>query len=116
LIFGYGPANSFQPPKTILRTMQRVDVVHQMATYEFFREKAWQGMHCLKHFVEAVPYTTNGAILGEKIRTVADELMRSADLLEEKSDDTINVFDELKDRIEQDYTNLHPTNRVNGVD
>jgi hypothetical protein len=42
--------------------------------------------------------------------------MRSADLLEEKSDDTINVFDELKDRIEQDYTNLHPTNRVNGVD
>ena len=44
LVFGYGPANSFQPQKTVLKTMQRVDTFHQMANYEFFREKVWQGM------------------------------------------------------------------------
>ena len=51
LIFGYAPANAFQPPKTILKTFQKVDQTHKMATYEFFREKAWQTMHCLKHYV-----------------------------------------------------------------
>ena len=55
LVFGYGPANAFQPPKTNLATMQRVDTFHQVADYEFFREKAWQGAHCLKHYVETIP-------------------------------------------------------------
>ena len=57
LIFGYAPANAFQPPKTILKTMQKVDQIHKMANYEFFREKAWQSLHCLKHFVETETYT-----------------------------------------------------------
>ena len=57
LIFGYAPANAFQPPKTILKTMQKVDQIHQMANYEFFREKAWQGVYCLKHFTENTTYT-----------------------------------------------------------
>ena len=51
LIFGYAPANAFQPPKTILKTFQKVDQTLKMANYEFFREKAWQTMHCLKHYV-----------------------------------------------------------------
>ena len=51
LIFGYAPANAFQPPKTILKTFQKVDQTLKMANFEFFREKAWQTMHCLKNYV-----------------------------------------------------------------
>lgn len=94
LIFAYAPANSFQPPKTILRTMQRVDRIHQMATYEFFREKAWQSLGCLKHYVDQLPFTTNGEFLGEKLRSVAGELTRCADLLQGIEDDTIKNFNE----------------------
>lgn len=57
LIFAYAPANSFQPPKTILKSFQKVDQIHKMANYEFFREKAWQGQQCLSHFVESVHFT-----------------------------------------------------------
>lgn len=57
LIFGYAPANAFQPPKTILKTFQKIDQKHKMANYEFFREKAWQSLHCLKHYVETTTYT-----------------------------------------------------------
>ena len=57
LIFGYAPANCFQPPKTILKTMQKVDTIHRMANYEFFREKAWQTMNCLNSYVKHMPYT-----------------------------------------------------------
>ena len=57
MIFGYAPANVFQPPKTILKTFQKVDQVHLMADYEFFREKAWQGKHCLEYLVDNIPFT-----------------------------------------------------------
>ena len=57
LVFGYGPANSFQPTKTILKTMQRVDLVHKLANFEYFREKAWQGRHCLDYYVNNLRYT-----------------------------------------------------------
>ena len=57
MIFGYAPANVFQPPKTILKTFQKVDQKHHMADYEFFREKAWQAKHCLDHFVENTHFT-----------------------------------------------------------
>ncbi len=57
LIFGFAPANSFQPPKTILQTMVKVDSRMRMARYEYFREKAWQGMNCLKYYVDEVKYS-----------------------------------------------------------
>ena len=57
LIFGYGPANSFQPPKTILKTMQRVSTFYDMANYEYFREKAWQTMNCLDYYIRNLPYS-----------------------------------------------------------
>jgi len=106
LIFGYAPANSFQPPKTILKTMQKVDQHHKMANYEFFREKAWQSLHCLKHYVDNVPYTSNGQYLSEKLRAVATELIRTANLLNDSEDDTIKVFDEIKGKIEINYDKL----------
>jgi hypothetical protein len=106
LVFGYAPANCFRPPKTILKTHQRIDQVHKMANYEFFREKTWQGLHCLKHYVNTVPYTSNGEFLGEKLRVVAQELKRAADILQDKEDDTILVFDESKNGIETEYDTL----------
>ncbi len=57
LVFGYAPANAFQPPKTILRPLASVDTKLRMAKYEFFREKAWQTMTCLKHYVEKTTYS-----------------------------------------------------------
>lgn len=103
LIFGYSPANAFQPPKTILKTFQKVDQIHKMANYEFFREKAWQGQQCLNHFVDTIHYTTNGDYLGEKLQSVAKELQRAANLLMEKEDDTIRIFDEVNGRVEVNY-------------
>lgn len=106
LIFGYAPANAFQPPKTILKTFQKVDQTHKMANYEFFREKAWQSMHCLKHFVDTVPFTTSGDALGDKLRSVAGELIRAANLLQDKEDDTIKIFDEVKKCLEVNYDKI----------
>jgi len=105
LIFGYAPANCFQPPKTILKTMQKVDTIHRMANYEFFREKAWQTMNCLNSYVKHMPYTPSGNLLGEKLRAVADELKRAADLLQDIEDDTIKMFDEQKGKISLDINN-----------
>lgn len=104
LIFGYGPANAFQPPKTNLATMQRVDTFHQVADYEFFREKAWQTMHCLKHYVETIPKSPS-LVLGEKLRVVANELIRAADILEGKTQDTIVIFNEDVGKMEKDTDN-----------
>ncbi len=101
LIFGYAPANSFQPPKTNLRTMERVDTKFKVAGYEFFREKAWQGMHCLKYFAENVPNDQN-KVLGEKLKSVATELFRCAEILEGNADDVIMIFNEHAGKMEKD--------------
>ena len=130
-----------------------------MAGYEFFREKAWQGMHCLKHFAETEKqrYTwlllhayccdpqiilcntffenlrnitwillnqanaiyiwffnsSESKLLGEKLRAIGDELIRSADILEGKIDDTIHVFNEQVGKMEKDIEskNLQKSNR-----
>jgi len=108
MIFGYAPANCFQPPKTILKTFQKVDQTHKMAEYEFFREKAFQAQHCLKHYVEKIPYTQDRTMLGDKLRVVAQELMRAADLLQDKEDDTIKNFDESKNKIATDFNKIAP--------
>jgi len=108
MIFGYAPANCFQPPKTILKTFQKVDQTHKMAEYEFFREKAFQAEHCLKHYVEKIPYTQDKQMLGDKLRAVAQELMRAADLLQDKEDDTIKNFDESKNKIATDFHKIAP--------
>jgi len=108
MIFGYAPANCFQPPKTILKTFQKVDQTHKMAEYEFFREKAFQAQNCLKHYVDKIPYTQDKHDLGVKLRVVAQELMRAADLLQDKDDDTIKNFDESKGKIATDFNKISP--------
>jgi hypothetical protein len=42
LVFGLTPANAFQPPRTVLSSMVRVDWKSGIAPYEFYRAAAWQ--------------------------------------------------------------------------
>ena len=48
------------------------------------------------------------SILGDKLRAVAQELMRAADLLQDKEDDTIKNFDESKNKIATDFHKIAP--------
>ena len=54
-------------------------------------------------FKNAFEYRTNGDYLGEKLQSVAKELQRAANLLMEKEDDTIRIFDEVNGRVEVNY-------------
>ena len=49
-------------------------------------------------------FRQNGNLLGEKLRAVADELKRAADLLQDIEDDTIKMFDEQKGKISRDIS------------
>lgn len=93
LIFGFTPANAFQPPLTILNTMKRVDWASGVAPYEFYREKAWQASQALAYLAEETKFTLQGDTLANKLRSVTAELTRAADLLDGTTDDTITFFD-----------------------
>ena len=46
--------------------------------------------------------SSESKLLGEKLRAIGDELIRSADILEGKIDDTIHVFNEQVGKVEKD--------------
>ena len=50
----------------------------------------------------------SGEVLGDKLRVVAQELMRAADLLQDKEDDTIKNFDESKNKITKNFDDIAP--------
>jgi hypothetical protein len=50
----------------------------------------------------------SGEVLGDKLRVVAQELMRAADLLQDKEDDSIKNFDESKNKITKNFDNIAP--------
>jgi len=103
LIFGLTPANAFQPPLTILSTMVRVDWAKGVAAFEFFREKAWQTSNALAYLAEETLFTQHGESLSRKLRSVATELNRAANLLNGTTDDAITFFDEIKNKEEIDW-------------
>ena len=49
------------------------------------------------------PYTEDGENLAARLRSVADELTRCADLVSEKTNDAIGFFDESKGVYEEKY-------------
>jgi hypothetical protein len=77
MVIAYGPANAYQPPKSILSTIWQVrknidaislkrdmigsqlqaDSVHRLGEFEYFREKAWQCSHALQGYVHDIKYT-----------------------------------------------------------
>merc|ERR1719430_1971661 len=93
LIFGLSSANAFQPPMTILTTSINVDG-REVAQYEFFREKAWQASHALAYLAQGTTFTQRGEKLARKLRSVAEELARAADLIAGTAVDGNIFFDE----------------------
>ena len=103
LIFGLSPGNAFQPPQTVLGSMVRVDWDTGVAPYEYYREKAWQAHNCLAYLAEETVFTQDRMFLARKLRSVATELTRAADALDETIDDAIKFFDEDKNQAALDY-------------
>ncbi len=56
MVIAYGPANCYQPTKSVLNTMRQGDVVHKLGQYEFFREKAWQCGAALEGYIRNIRY------------------------------------------------------------
>lgn len=44
--------------------------------------------------------------MGQKLRVVAEELKRAADILQDIEDDSINIFDERKKSLSTEYDTL----------
>ena len=54
--------------------------------------------------IDSIFYSPS-TLLGEKLRVVANELLRASDLLEGKTEDTIIIFNEYVGKIEKDTDN-----------
>lgn len=106
MIFGYAPSNPFQPQKTILDTMRKLDTKHKLGDYEYFREKCWQIRNCLDHYVNQVEYSTDGEKLGGILRAVASELIYCADVLEDIRSDRFKVLDECTGKLAESFNKL----------
>ena len=105
IVFCFASANVFKPDKMILQTYIQEDkpLGNKSAVYEFFRGRAWVCGNALVGMTKLIPYTENGEILAERLRSVADELTRCADLVAEKTNDAIGFFDESKGKYEEKY-------------
>jgi len=106
MIFGYAPANPFQPQKTVLDTMRKLDSRHQLGDYEYFREKCWQIRNCLDHYVNTVEYSTDGQSMGEKLRAAATEMNYYADILQDVRSDRFKVLDEMSGKLTEGFNKL----------
>jgi len=109
MIFAYAPANPFQPQKTILDTMRKLDSKHKLGDYEYFREKCWQVRNCLDHYVNTVEYSNDGKQFGEKLRAVASELMFYADIMQGNRSDKFLVLDEYTGKLTKEFNKLSGT-------
>lgn len=113
MIFGYAPANPFQPQKTVLDTMRKLDSRHQLGDYEYFREKCWQIRNCLDHYVNTVEYSTDGQSMGEKLRAAATEMNYYADILQDVRSDRFKVLDEMSGKLTEGFNKLDGANESN---
>jgi len=105
VVFSFAPANVFKPDKMILQTYIQEDkpLGNKSAVFEFFRGRAWACGNALVGMTKQIPYTDNGEMLAERLRSVADELTRCADLVAEKTNDAIGFFDENKGKYKEEF-------------
>jgi len=96
LIISLSPANAYHPDHTIYHSMQNLDcnAVDGIPQYEFFRQKAWHCKSMLEGYCRNQTFTGDKKLLSDKLRAVAEEITRTADLLEEKQCDKIGFFAE----------------------
>ena len=90
----------FKPDKMVMQTYVQEDKPrgNKSGLYEFFRVCG----NALMGMTKVVPYTEHGEQLAERLRSVAEELKRCADLVEGNTNDTIGFFDETKNKFEED--------------
>ena len=98
VVFSFAPANVFKPDKMVLQTYIQEDkpLGNKSAVFEFFRGRAWVCGNALMGMTKMIPYTENSEILAARLRSVAEELTRCADLVAEKTNDAVGFFDESK--------------------
>jgi len=95
-IMAFQPSNPFQPDKTVLDTWMRFDAEIGSAPFEFFRTKAHMMGSALHHLAAEEEATIDRVHLSNRLRAVAAELSRTADLLEGKDSDFIGFVNETK--------------------
>lgn len=105
MVFCFAPANVFKPDKMILQTYIQEDkpLGNKSAVFDFFRGRAWVCGNALVGMTKTIPYTEDGERLAQRLRSVAEELTRCADLVAEKTNDAIGFFDESKGAYEEKY-------------
>jgi len=105
VVFCFAPADVFKPDKMVLQTYIQEDKPHgnKSAVFEFFRGRAWVCGNALMGMTKQVAYTENGDVLADRLRSVAEELTRCADLVAEKTNDAIGFFDESKGKYKEEY-------------
>eukprot|EP00465_Bigelowiella_longifila_P008765 CAMPEP_0185271764 /NCGR_PEP_ID=MMETSP1359-20130426/45579_1 /TAXON_ID=552665 /ORGANISM="Bigelowiella longifila, Strain CCMP242" /LENGTH=129 /DNA_ID=CAMNT_0027863825 /DNA_START=114 /DNA_END=503 /DNA_ORIENTATION=+ len=96
LVMAFQPSNPFQPDKTVLDTWMRFDAETGSAPFEFFRTKAHMMGSALHHLAAEEEATIDRVHLSNRLRAVAAELSRTADLLEGKDTDFIGFVNETK--------------------
>jgi len=105
VILAFARADVFKPDKMVMQTYVQEDKPrgNKSGLYEFFRGRSWVCGNALMGMTRVVPYTEDGEQLATRLRSVAEELKRCADLIEEKTNDTIGFFDETKNKFEEDW-------------
>jgi len=105
VVFCFAPANVFKPDKMVLQTYIQEDkpLGNKSAIFDFFRGRAWVCGNALVGMTKSIPYTEDGEMLAERLRSVAEELTRCADLVAQKTNDAIGFFDESKGVYEEKY-------------
>merc|ERR1719419_868485 len=105
IVFCFTPANVFKPDKIVLQTYIQEDkpLGNKCAVFEFYRGRAWACGNALIGMTKKTAYTEDGEKLAERLRSVAHELSRCADLVEENTNDAIGFFDESKGVYEEEY-------------
>lgn len=102
LIISCTPANVYHPESTVLNSMQKLDMNYAKGVpeFEFFRQKSWQMSHILKDYTENEKFALSdaGAYYAKKLRAVAAEITRTADLLDGTIEDKIGFFAEKGDK------------------
>ena len=105
VILAFARADVFKPDKMVMQTYVQEDKPrgNKSGLYEFFRGRAWVCGNVLTGMSRVVTYTEDEDQLAARLRSVAEELKRCADLVEETTNDTIGFFDESKNKFEEDW-------------
>ena len=108
LIISLQSANAYHPDRTVYDTMARLDInaPEDVAPYLFWRQKTWHCKEILEEYALNQKFTDDGDFLAAKLRAVSEELNRVADLLDGAESDRIGFFNEKKENMWLQISNV----------